>query len=199
LFSPHDLLGDPGSVPFNAPSLNLLVPPSRNEPNAAVKGSDEKFQKEKGKDKSRGTEDSLTLVSTLSCRSGLPSTQINKDTHINMQAFAELNTPTTTLTTTAASPVSTRHQILTPAPSVVDEEIFKRQERQRTLSDQSSSSREDDYYFYHKGMSSRRNSIQSIGRRPEDEARRESTEQVRLPPISSLLASVERMAFLRGY
>jgi len=105
-----------------------------------------------------------------------------------MQIASELNTPPTTTST-----ICSRYQQLTPGPSV-DEESFKRQERQRTLSDHSSpSSREDDYYFYHKGMTSRRNSIQSIGRRSEDEPRRESGDQIRLPPITSLLAAVERI------
>src|SRR5277367_3041934 len=59
---------------------------------------------------------------------------------------------------------------------------------------------EDDYYFYHIGkkssggmMTSRRSSVHSLGRPSEDAAQSsgKAPEQVRLPPISSLLAAVE--------
>jgi len=60
---------------------------------------------------------------------------------------------------------------------------------------------QDDYYFYHTGstsnsvMNSRRGSVQSIGRgRPSDDAidAKKGDPQVRLPPITSLFAAVER-------
>jgi hypothetical protein len=107
-------------------------------------------------------------------------------------------------------------QQLTPAPSLVDEPAdlhtqngftsgtgFKLY-RQRSNSDPE---RHDDYYFYHTGRMSRRSSIQSLGRRTDDDPRSadprstqpqptnvgtSAGETVRLPPITSLFAAVER-------
>ena len=85
-----------------------------------------------------------------------------------------------------------RLQQLTPANSVTDDDFCSTNRvynRGRSVSD----TRDDDYYFYHsgrRGMTSRRGSVQSIGRRPEDDAN--PPEPVRLPPITSLLAAVER-------
>jgi hypothetical protein len=80
-------------------------------------------------------------------------------------------------------------QQLTPPASVKEEDYASKLYRQRSVSDP----REDDYYFYHtgRGMTSRRGSMQSIGKRPEDESK--ASEQVRLPSIASLLAVVERI------
>jgi len=103
-------------------------------------------------------------------------------------------------------------QPLTPDCSVTDEDLSTsttasssaatsagpardHDRRPRSLSDP----REDDYYFYHIGkkgsggmMTSRRSSVHSLGRPSEDAAQStKAPEQVRLPPISSLLAAVE--------
>lgn len=100
-------------------------------------------------------------------------------------------------------------QPLTPDCSVTEEDFpttttasstsaardYDHHARPRSLSDP----REDDYYFYHIGkkasggmMTSRRSSVHSLGRPSEDAAQSaKAPEQVRLPPISSLLAAVE--------
>jgi hypothetical protein len=94
-------------------------------------------------------------------------------------------------------PIINRQQQLTPASSVTEEEHTTNNKfyRPRSVSDPRS---EDDYYFYHtgttssaRGMTSRRSSVQSIGRRPE-ESDAKAPDQVRLPPITSLFAAVER-------
>src|ERR1700737_4400598 len=80
---------------------------------------------------------------------------------------------------------SITRQQLTPASSV-DEDT--KPIKHRSVPD----SQDDDYYFYHsgRGMTERRGSVQSIGRRPDDE---ENTPQpVTLPPIPTLFAAVER-------
>jgi hypothetical protein len=78
------------------------------------------------------------------------------------------------------------------------EEVISDGQRQRARSD--SGREEDDYYFYHKGreqdMNSRRSSIHSIGVRPREDERPVSSEPVRLPPITSLFAAVERISLL---
>lgn len=81
-----------------------------------------------------------------------------------------------------------RAQQVTPASSVAEEDTTLKLYRKRSVSNP----HEDDYYFYHtgRGMTSRRSSIQSLGRRPEDDAK--APDQVRLPPITSLFAAVER-------
>src|SRR5277367_4512514 len=101
------------------------------------------------------------------------------------------------------SPLLQQQRPLTPDCSVTDEDVAfpaaakdYDHHRPRAVSDP----REDDYYFYHIGkkgsggmMISRRSSVHTLGRPSEDAAQSsgKAPEQVRLPPISSLLAAVE--------
>jgi hypothetical protein len=87
-----------------------------------------------------------------------------------------------------------RQQQLTPASSVSDDESTPKRYRPRSISDP----HHDDYYFYHTGrrMTDRRGSVHDVGKRNDEE--RKSQSQVRLPPISSLLAAVERMFFFKS-
>jgi len=118
-----------------------------------------------------------------------------KDLHDeNLERRGKINMQTIPDSYPHQLPTSSIHRQLTPPESLPDDNNIA---TQRSFSDP----KDDDYYFYHRGavMTSRRSSIQSIGRVPEEDKPQPQTEQVRLPPITSLFAAVERISFNLRY